>query len=230
MQALNDPVRVGIKSWIVMELVSPTCLLRAYLTHPLSKATPPLFSPASLLTGLFLIHYTNRSLISPLRTPVRSRAHISVPLSAIGFNLLNGSLMGAFLSSSVPQNAWDHPLFWPGVGLWVAGFVGNIVHDEILLNLRRKTSHGADGKPHYAIPFGYLYKFVSYPNYLCEWVEWLGFALAACPTPSATAAPWVFFVAEIMTMFPRAWRGHEWYHQKFTDYPKERKVVIPFIL
>ena len=90
--------------------------------------------------------------------------------------------MGTWLSAA--GNVRMHAWFWPGVALWFAGFVGNIVHDEILLNLRRKTMHGPDGKPHYAIPYGYLYRWVSYPNYLCEWVEWAGFALAAAPFPA----------------------------------------------
>ena len=87
---------------------------------------------------------------------------------------------------------------------------------------------------HYAIPHGYLYSLISYPNYFCEWLEWLGFALAAAPVPSLTSlstfeAPWVFLLAEVMTMFPRAYRGHQWYHNRFPDYPKERKAVIPFL-
>lgn len=221
----------GIRAWIVMELVSPLCLLASFLKHPLSRATPPLRSPAGLLTGLFVAHYTNRALISPLRTPVRSRAHVVIPLSAMAFNTLNGSLMGSFLSSSVPSDLWStNAWFWPGVALWFAGFVGNIVHDEILINLRRTTPHGPDGKPRYAVPYGFLYKWVSYPNYLCEWLEWLGFALAACPTPRSTAAPWIFFVAEVCTMLPRAVKGHKWYHEKFPDYPRERAAVIPFVL
>jgi len=221
----------GIKAWIVMELVSPTMLLTSYLNHPLSSAVPPFFSPATLLAGLFIAHYTNRALVSPLRTPVRSRAHFIIPLGASLFNLFNGSLMGSYLSSSISQDLWQtNRLFWPGVGLFVLGLAGNILHDEILLNLRRHVPHGDDGKPRYAIPYGWLYRWVSYPNYLCEWVEWLGFALAACPKPTTVAAPWIFFIAEIAVMLPRAVKGHEWYHQKFENYPAERKAVVPYLL
>ncbi|KAG6331669.1 hypothetical protein ID866_7417 [Astraeus odoratus] len=31
-------------------------------------------------------------------------------------------------------------------------------------------------------------------------------------------------------MLPRALNGHSWYHDKFPEYPKERKVVVPFLL
>lgn len=43
--------------------------------------------------------------------------------------------------------------------------------------------------------------------------------------------PWIFVLAEIIAMFPRAYKGHKWYKQKFGDrYPKDRKIVIPFLL
>jgi len=42
---------------------------------------------------------------------------------------------------------------------------------------------------HYAIPHGGLYTLVSFPNYLCEWVEWFGFALAASPIPDFALLP-----------------------------------------
>ena len=133
--------------------------------------------------------------------------------------------------------------------MWAVGFVGNIVHDEILLNIRRKKqAEDAKKTPeqtakekkreHYAIPHGLLYKYISYPNYFCEWMEWLGFALAASPLPSfeswaaflaTITPPFLFFLAEVVTMVPRAVRGHQWYHTKFPNYPKERKAVIPFI-
>ncbi|KAJ7628471.1 3-oxo-5-alpha-steroid 4-dehydrogenase-domain-containing protein [Roridomyces roridus] len=258
----------GIKSWIVMELVSPICFLNAFFRAPLSTraAEISLGSPKSILAGAFLVHYLNRALLSPLRTPSRSKSHIIVPFCAVIFNLFNGSLMGTFLSSPAAptQSAFARPTFWLGLALWAAGFAGNIIHDEILLNIRRnaKTKGKArdSGKPgeHYAIPHGLLYRFISYPNYFCEWVEWIGFALAADPRlftaltsghlslptwaslrPSAPPAaflpllspPWIFLVSEILLMLPRAYRGHRWYQRKFGDnYPQERKIVIPFVL
>lgn len=170
--------------------------------------------------------------------------------------------MGAYLTSPQAEGylsgAFGRPMFWLGVGLWAFGLAGNILHDEILLNIRRNAKakgkakatsedfdsfDDANGKKknkqeHYAIPHGYLYKFISYPNYFCEWMEWLGFAMAASPVPSFTSLdaflatvspPFLFFLSEIFLMIPRAYRGHKWYHAKFPDYPKERKAVIPFL-
>ncbi|RPD57741.1 hypothetical protein L226DRAFT_615174 [Lentinus tigrinus ALCF2SS1-7] len=259
----------GIRSWIFMELVSFGTFIYTYTHSPLSPeavgTSPPLTltHPPTFLAALFLTHYLNRALISPLRTPSRSTSHLSVVLSAVVFNTLNGSLLGAYLSSPPAQaflaGAFQRPLFWFGVALWAAGFAGNIYHDEILLNIRRNAkakgkdkapganadaddNNGKDKKSrgeHYAVPHGALYRFISYPNYFCEWAEWLGFALAAAPAPSfvsvaaftaSVTPPWIFFFNEIWAMLPRAYRGHKWYHNRFPDYPKERKAVIPFVL
>jgi len=189
-----------------MELVSPAAFLYAYITSPISYYDPPfpsLTSPQSILAGLYLVHYANRAIISPLRTPSRSKSHIAVPLAAVFFNIINGLLQGSYLSSPYARMylsntyTFQRTSFYVGLGIWFIGFVGNIAHDEILLNIRRKSknkgkgkrddgdskANGPRNKEHYAIPCGLLYKYISYPNYFCEWIEWFGFALAAAPLP-----------------------------------------------
>jgi 3-oxo-5-alpha-steroid 4-dehydrogenase 1 len=246
---------------MVMELVSPITFVYTYLRSPLSPlsfGTPPplsIHNPSTVLAILFLIHYANRAVFSPLRTPSRSKSHVIVVLSAILFNSVNGPLLGAYLSSpechSYLAGAYRRPRFWLGILMWAAGFIGNIVHDEILLNIRRKkqaedakkapeqTAKEKKKGEHYAIPHGLLYKYISFPNYFCEWVEWLGFALAASPIPSFASQgsflatitpPFLFLVAEVLTMMPRAVRGHQWYRRKFLNYPKERRIVVPFLV
>ncbi|KAF8520853.1 hypothetical protein JB92DRAFT_3141408 [Gautieria morchelliformis] len=298
----------GIKSWMVMEIVSPVCFLIAFLSSPLTRpltslkrfplSPPPGYSqtslagfrflvpnPPTLLALLFLGHYANRALISPLRTPARSKAHISVPIAAIFFNIVNGSLMGAFLSALATPIAkpgigaflfrGSHTVvanwqYWAGIVIWAIGLASNIWHDEILLNIRRQvmqkpaksSRNGREAsrntKPHYAIPHGGLYALVSYPNYLSEWFEWLGFAVAASALTAQLPAthvvfpfaagrlalgalsdteaiqrltpPWIFFLSEVFLMLPRAWNGHKWYRKTFPDYPRNRKAVVPFLL
>ena len=265
---LNDAL-LGIKAWITMELFSPSLFIFAYLTSPLSASASPivLTHPSTLLATLFIIHYINRSLLSPLRTPSRSKSHLIVPLAGILFNFLNGFSMGAYLSSpsarAFLEDAYRRPTFYVGLGLWTLGFAGNIIHDEILLNIRRKANSKGkkhDGAKtqnnrsteHYAIPQGLLYEYISYPNYFCEWMEWAGFALAAAPPPTlsdviqamsslsfgslltsafplAITPPFIFFVAEVILMLPRAYHGHKWYLQNFPEYPKNRRIVLPFV-
>ncbi|KAH9984150.1 3-oxo-5-alpha-steroid 4-dehydrogenase-domain-containing protein [Russula vinacea] len=213
---------------------------------PATVPLPPRPGPQTpfVLTALYLTHYLNRALISPLRSPSRSKSHLVVVCCAIAFNAPNGFLLAAYLTSASTAAHLSHaasssPRFWAGLALWAAGFAGNVYHDEILLNIRRKAIAKGKAKelleengkpasaprPHYAIPHGGLYAFISFPNYFCEWVEWFGFALAASPAPdftllpgAAAFPPWVFFFVEIITM-------------RFKEsYPRERRAVIPWLL
>jgi len=90
-------------------------------------------------------------------------------MAAILFNLLNGSLIGAFLSSgrltfeNMRQHAWG---FCFGVCLFLFGMAGNILHDEVLLSIRKdkdrkKGDQSQQGEHKYAIPVGYLYRWIS---------------------------------------------------------------------
>lgn len=200
----------GVKAWIVMELASPLSFLLTTYLYPFSPSPLPIpslahgASPQFILVTLYLVHYLNRALISPLRTPSRSSSHLSVVCAAIAFNVPNGFLLASFLTSastaSYLTGAFTSPRFWTGMALWAVGFAGNVYHDEILLNIRRKAIakgkakelNGDDKKaprPHYAIPHGGMYSLISFPNYFCEWVEWFGFALAAGPLPSSALLP-----------------------------------------
>lgn len=242
-----------------MELVAPIAFLYTLVNTPLATSPPDVapLTPAPLFfAAIYLVHYANRALISPLRTPSRSKAHLSVTLSGIAFNIVNGTLLGTYLRSPTAAaflsfNPLARPTFWVGTALWASGFVGNILHDEVLLNIRRNArakgkarakspspSSSKQQREHYGIPHGYLYAYVSYPNYFCEWVEWFGFALAAAPFPDVTSLgalvasvqpPWIFFFSEICLMIGRAYKGHQWYLRNFADYPKDRRVVIPFV-
>ena len=188
----------GIRSWIFMELISPMSFLLTAFLHPFSRTPLSVLSPQALLTALYLTHYVNRAVLSPLRTPSRAPSHPAVVVSAIFFNGPNGFLLAAYLTSTAAAtflaNAYTHPCFWLGLILWAVGFAGNIIHDEILLNIRRKAKAKGKAKEksqgeHYSIPHGLLYQYISYPNYFCEWVEWLGFALAASPLPDVGLLP-----------------------------------------
>ena len=152
-----------------MELPSPTCLLYSYIKAPISEYEKPpiLWHPSTLLVGLYVAHYVNRALISPLRTQSRSRSHAIIPLIAGFFNILNGFLIGSWLSSGVVNShGWQHWHFWAGIALSLGGFAGNVLHDEILIQIRRNAvrkaaKSGQDEKPKYEIPRGFMYRFIS---------------------------------------------------------------------
>ena len=260
---------------------SPPVILRAFLA---------LDRPRQLLATLFLVHYSNRSVIGTLRNPGRAPMHLVIPVLSALFNLANGGTMGAWLSagartaglglkpSSSSSFLSSPSLFALGVALWAAGLAGNIFHDEHLYALKRAkqrslakgkgkasgagssasaTAQGDDDKKppaheRYSIPTRGLYALVSHPSYLCEWIEWAGYALAAlqlapAPFPSSTASaaargvlqplaqwylqpPVLFVLQEVAAMLPRARSGHEWYKRTFgSEWERKgaRWAVIP---
>ncbi len=77
----------------------------------------------------------------------------------------------------------------------------------------------------YKIPKEGLYKYISNPNYLGEIIEWLGWAILTWSVSGL-----VFFFWTIFNLLPRAISNHKWYKEKFQDFPKERKIIIPKIL
>ncbi|WVR06941.1 hypothetical protein IAU60_003977 [Kwoniella sp. DSM 27419] len=258
----------GNVAWAAMELVAPITFVSTLLLNP----HPPLVFPARVLAGLYLSHYAHRAIMSPLvLSPKRSPLHITVPLAAALFNLINGYLLALGLAFFPPAEKMGLN-FYIGVLGWALGFAGNVYHDEVLNDLRRPPDERLvvghlpeDDDPkagRYKVPRGGLFRYVSFPNYLCEWFEWSCFALAASPYPliplssasrlalqssalgqvaayiakiwwpaSLLSPPWMFVLAEITSMLPRAIRGHRWYAEKFGDkYPKDRKAVIPGLL
>lgn len=151
-----------------MELVSPISMIYVYLKAPAMeyRSIPPIHHPSTLLVALWTVHYVNRAIISPLRTPSRSQSHITIPLAAVAFNLINGGLNGYWLSSgTIKADGWNTAAFWASIGLFAFGLIGNAVHDEVLIDIRKDAQESKetsqDEKPKYGIPRGFLYRFIS---------------------------------------------------------------------
>ena len=95
----------------------------------------------------------------------------------------------------------------------------NIKSDDILMKLRKNYGEG------YHSPRGFLYKYVSCPNYLGEILEWMAFAIMTWSLAGLS-----FMIWTMANLVPRAIKGHQWYHSKFESYPKDRKAIFPFII
>ena len=203
--------------WILMEIVSP--LILGYFLF----ASETLNLTTSLIAGLWLLHYLNRSLIFPFRIKTKGKkTPLLIALSAIFFNSMNAGLNGYYLGQFGHTYTLDWLLdfrFIIGLSLFIIGAVINIQSDNILLNLRTPTEQG------YKIPRGGLFKYISCPNHFGEMIEWLGFAVMAWSLPAFSFALWT-----IANLLPRARSHHRWYREYFDEYPKDRKAVIPFVL
>jgi len=203
--------------WIIMEIISP--LILGFILF----ATPNLSSSIWIIAGFWMLHYFNRSIIFPLRlNTVGKKMPLLIALFALFFNLVNASLNACYLSSFNELYTWawfTDPRFIIGSLIFLTGAAINIQSDNILLKLRKPGEKG------YKIPQGSLFKYISCPNHFGEIIEWLGFAVLCWNLPALS-----FFVWTAANLIPRALAHHSWYLEKFSDYPGERKAVIPFIL
>ncbi|XP_051748679.1 3-oxo-5-alpha-steroid 4-dehydrogenase 2a [Ctenopharyngodon idella] len=106
-----------------------------------------------------------------------------------------------------------------GVLMFFSGMAINIHSDYILRNLRKP------GEVSYKIPRGGMFELVSGANFFGEIIEWCGYAVASWSFPAFS-----FALFTICSIGPRAYHHHRYYLEKFKDYPKSRKAVIPFLL
>jgi len=202
--------------WLLMEL--PAFLIMfIFLIWNANKVNLVI----GLLISLYCLHYFNRSFIFPFRLHTRGKKMpVLIMASGIFFNLCNTFLLGYYFANFANYN-----LSWLGDVRFIAGtvlfFIGlwiNWKADTMLIHLRKPGETG------YKIPTGWLFNMVSCPNLLGELIEWAGFALLCWNMPALA-----FFIWTAANLVPRAMAHHRWYRSNFTDYPVERKAILPYI-
>jgi len=193
------------------------------------------------MATLYTIHYFYRAFLSPLLNPSMSPIHPLVFASAAAWQLINGISIGGWLGGYGPITPADWAgrtgFIYLGMVLWGFGLGGNMWHDDELREIRRVASKEVeakrnsgikDVKKHYEVPEAGLFRWVLYPHYLCEWLEWTGFWLVG---GLGCAPARIFLVNEVATMLPRALAGRRWYVEKFgKERIGGRKAVIPGVL
>jgi 3-oxo-5-alpha-steroid 4-dehydrogenase 1 len=176
-----------------------------------------------IFLALWEIHYLQRTYMFPLRMRgTRRTLTISTMAFVMLFYIINGYLNGRYLTqfSDGYSSAWlTDPRFVIGVMAFFGGMALNLYSDHILRNLRKL---GEDG---YKIPYGGIFKFVSCGNYFGEIIQWGGWAIATWSLPGLFFCVWT-----AANLVPRAISHHRWYLDRFPEYPRERKALIPYIL
>jgi protein-S-isoprenylcysteine O-methyltransferase Ste14 len=197
--------------WIIMELPALLVCPAIYFYFKID------FDISIMFICLWIIHYFNRTIIFPFRIKTKGKKMpLAIVLSAFFFNIVNGLINGYFLSN-IDMHSVSIFLI-TGFLLFVLGLYINISSDNKLINLRKI-------KKGYFIPKGGLFKYISCPNFFGEILEWFGFALMTFNIGSLS-----FFIWTCCNLIPRALAHHKWYKNKFNEYPKERKAILPFLI
>ncbi len=211
---IND--RAG---WVIMEV--PVVLLFAYywLSSDRTWATTPL-----VFCLIFNLHYLQRTFVFPMLIRGSNQMPWSIIISGMVFNSANAFMQGAWIYFLSPDGLYGPewlatPQFIVGIAIFLAGFVINLHSDHVIRNLRKPGDTG------FYIPRGGMFRYVTSANYLGELTEWVGWAIMTWSLPGLVFAVWTF-----ANLGPRANTHHNWYLKKFgTEYPRERKRMIPFI-
>lgn len=203
--------------WVLMELPASLLWLAIYLAgaHALDAA------PLALL-ALWQLHYVNRTFVFPFRIRADGKTTpISIVATAIVFNTLNAYVNARWVSElgSYPASWLLDARFVVGAALFLAGFAINQHADWVLMSLRKPGEKG------YKVPRGGMYRWISCPNYFGEILEWTGWAIATW-----SLAGLAFALYTIANLAPRAIKHHQWYLEKFPDYPRERRALVPFLV
>lgn len=203
-------------AWIIMEL--PAVFVIAYFFVTSNDS-----SELWIYLVIWEAHYLYRTFYFPSKMKGRKKSFpILIILFAILFNCINGFLNGYFLFHLAPELSKaqiESTSFLLGLMIFIIGFYTHYKSDKIILNLRTKTNDDS-----YNIPKGFLFEQVSSPNYLGEIIQWIGWAVLTW-----SAAGLAFAVFTFCNLAPRAISNHRWYHSTFEDYPKTRKVLLPYL-
>jgi steroid 5-alpha reductase family enzyme len=171
---------------------------------------------------IWLTHYVHRSFIYPFVIDMtHPKMPISIAISAFCFNLVNVSVqaIGIFYFTTYSSYWLVSNTFLLGLSLFIIGMFINIRSDYLIVALRKQKGPG------YHLPNRFLHKYISAPNYFGEILEWAGWAVLTWSVSGAVFLAWT-----VANLFPRALAHHKWYQEKFEDYPKNRKAIIPGIL
>jgi len=212
----------GSVGWFLMEVVSPGLYLYFFIRYGGNLLQAPLLY-------MWMIHYTYRTIIYPLlRWGKIKPMPLEIALMGMMYNSgnawLNGVFSSEFTCETITSSTFHTVCFCVGCCMWLLGFIGNVHSDEVLRSLRKNPEDA--GKYKIPPPVG-MHRFLFSPNYSCECFEWLGYYVASGFAP----APMTFFVWTVANLAPRTFSNYKWYKKTFGDeLPKDRKIIIPFIL
>lgn len=200
--------------WLIMEAPASLLMLAVLIWLPFN-------SVIVLLLLTWQLHYFHRAFLYPFTLRQPRPMPVLIMLMAFLFNSINAYLNGYHFVLRTEQYHGDwfwSPLVLVGLVLFFSGFLINKQADAELRKLR-------DSSTEYQIPQGWLYQWVSCPNYLGESLQWLGWCLMV-----QSSAAWVFLLWTLANLVPRAISHHRWYREQFPDYPKDRKAMFPLVL
>ena len=204
--------------WFLMEAPASILFLFYFLISDRKTEIVPI-----LFLVLWQSHYLYRAFFYPFSLQKKRSMPSTVIFFGMMFNLFNTYIQARWIFTLSPEKAytigWITDLrFLLGVLIFFGGLALNRYADRNLRLLRQL------GEADYSIPQKGLFRLISCPNYLGEIIQWFGWTIALWALPGLLFALWT-----VANLLPRARSHHLWYRNNFTDYPRNRRALIPFI-
>jgi very-long-chain enoyl-CoA reductase len=222
--------QIGWNTVFLLEYAGPLVIYalvscRPWILYGDLANNPTFTTTAKIALGCWSIHYLKRVLETLF---VHRFSHGTMPIRNLFKNC--GYYWGFCLYVAYHTN---HPLFTPpsiiyqaaGLSLFALCEGGNLATHILLRNLRPAGSTVRKIPKPDGCPLNILFNYVSCPNYTYEVGSWIGFTLLTSCVPAA-----LFTFAGFYQMAVWALGKHKNYKKEFSDYPKQRKAIIPFIL
>ncbi|XP_050525217.1 probable very-long-chain enoyl-CoA reductase art-1 [Daktulosphaira vitifoliae] len=155
-------------------------------------------------------------------------SHATMPIMNLFKNCTYYWGFTAFVAYFVNHPLYTSPStvqFYIGLATFIFCELGNLSIHIALRNLRPPGTKVRRIPVATINPFTYLFNFVSCPNYSYEVGSWIGFTLMTSSLPAG-----LFTLAGLYQMAVWALGKHKNYKKEFSDYPKNRKAIIPFLL
>jgi len=212
--------QIAWKHVFLLEYLGPIIVWGFFSIQPgfIYGSTPGLTFYQKVAFACWMGHYLKREFETLF---IHRFSHATMPLSNLFKNCsyywFNTALIAYFV---------NHPLFTPpqehyfhiGLALFVLCEIGNFITHVQLMNLRPAGSTERN------IPRGFMFNLVSCPNYTFEILAWIGFSIL-----TQTLTAYLFTIMGAAQMTDWALKKHRAYRKDFPDYPRHRKILIPFI-
>ncbi|OMH79248.1 putative enoyl reductase [Zancudomyces culisetae] len=178
-----------------------------------------------IMLYMVLGHYMKRELETLF---VHKFSHATMPLSnlfknSFHYHFTGGLFLAYFCYSPYHTSVVGSPLPSRSLMLATLSFLffeaSNLVTHMNLSSLRPK-----DGSTERKIPYGYGFDLVTCPNYFYEIMSWVAFSGI-----SRTWASYIFIGFSAYQMVVWAIKKHKIYKKEFPNYPKDRKIIFPYV-
>jgi len=222
--------QIGYSTVFFIEYAGPLFLYPIFFLRPQliygAGADEKPYSTAQLIALVcFAAHFIKRELETAF---VHRFSNGTMPF----FNLIKNSFIYYWPMSAFVSYFINHPLYTPppmdrvymGLSMFIVAELCNLICHIQLRNLR------PPGSTKRSIPRGFLFEYVTCPNYFCEVMAWLGFTIMV-----QSIASLIFTIVGCLQMMQWANDKHRKYIKEFNGrdgkkmYPKNRKKLFPFL-